>query len=202
MAPARGTADWRYWWTARPTDPRSTPSIAVVPGLSFGQALSQAASVVEVEELDSLEDGLSRLARVPVATLGGVGFAAVVTDGISFAVLTTPAPTALAAARSADEPAALMDLDVSILHRVLIEQAWQLIDDEHHVGYAHDVDEALAAARSGDGIAILLRATPVDAVASVAAAGARMPRKSTFFTPKPASGLVMRRFADQVGTSA
>jgi uncharacterized protein (DUF1015 family) len=34
-------------------------------------------------------------------------------------------------------------------------------------------------------------------VAAIAAAGARMPRKSTLFTPKPASGLVMRRFADQ-----
>ena len=48
-----------------------------------------------------------------------------------------------------------------------------------------------------DGTAVLLRPTPVEAVAAVAAAGARMPRKSTLFTPKPASGLVMRRFADQ-----
>jgi uncharacterized protein (DUF1015 family) len=32
----------------------------------------------------------------------------------------------------------------------------------------------------------------VTAVTAVAAAGERMPRKSTLFTPKPASGLVMR----------
>ena len=51
------------------------------------------------------------------------------------------------------------------------------------------------AARVG-GTAVLMRPTPVAAVAAVAAAGARMPRKSTLFTPKPASGLVMRRFAD------
>jgi uncharacterized protein (DUF1015 family) len=31
----------------------------------------------------------------------------------------------------------------------------------------------------------------------VAAAGERMPRKSTLSTPKPASGVVLRRFADQ-----
>jgi uncharacterized protein (DUF1015 family) len=37
----------------------------------------------------------------------------------------------------------------------------------------------------------------VNAVAEIAASGARMPRKSTLFTPKPASGLVMRRFADE-----
>jgi uncharacterized protein (DUF1015 family) len=58
------------------------------------------------------------------------------------------------------------------------------------------VDEALTAAKEADGTAILLRATPVAEVAAVAAAGARMPRKSTLFTPKPASGLLMRRFAD------
>ena len=44
---------------------------------------------------------------------------------------------------------------------------------------------------------MLVRATPVQAVAEVAAAGERMPRKSTLFTPKPASGVAIRRFADQ-----
>ncbi len=64
------------------------------------------------------------------------------------------------------------------------------------VDYAHSVTEALAAARGRGGTAVLLRPTPVAAVAAVAAAGARMPRKSTLFTPKPASGLLMRRFCD------
>jgi uncharacterized protein (DUF1015 family) len=41
-----------------------------------------------------------------------------------------------------------------------------------------------------------MRPTPVSAVVAVARAGGRMPRKSTLFTPKPASGLVLRRFAD------
>jgi uncharacterized protein (DUF1015 family) len=120
-----------------------------------------------------------------------------VTDGAAHAVISDPEPAALDAARAPGEPAALMDLDVSVLHRVLIVSAWGLVDDEHHVGYAHDVEEAVRAAESAAGIAVLLRPTPVGAVAAVAAVGARMPRKSTFFTPKPASGLVMRRFADQ-----
>jgi uncharacterized protein (DUF1015 family) len=72
-----------------------------------------------------------------------------------------------------------------------------LADSTETVGYAHSVEEAIADARRTGGTAVLLRPTPVAAVASVAAAGARMPRKSTLFTPKPASGLVMRRFADQ-----
>ena len=72
-------------------------------------------------------------------------------------------------------------------------------DDVDTVGYAHDIDEALRDAAASGGFAVLLRPTPVAAVAAVAAAGARMPRKSTLFTPKPASGLVMRRLADQPG---
>jgi uncharacterized protein (DUF1015 family) len=80
----------------------------------------------------------------------------------------------------------------------LIERAWNLPDDVDHVGYAHSVDEAMQQAKAGAGLAVLLRPTPVAAVAAVAAAGARMPRKSTLFTPKPASGLVMRRLVDQL----
>ena len=87
--------------------------------------------------------------------------------------------------------------DVTVLHRGLVESVWGLADEVDTVGYAHSVDEAVADARRTGGVAVLLRATPVAAVAAVAAEGARMPRKSTLFTPKPASGLVMRRFADQ-----
>ena len=64
------------------------------------------------------------------------------------------------------------------------------------VGYAHDIDEAIADAQASGGTAVLMRPTPVSAVVAVARAGGRMPRKSTLFTPKPASGLVLRRFAD------
>jgi uncharacterized protein (DUF1015 family) len=171
--------------------PQVHPIHRVIPGFSFADAAELAAGPFVVTETSSIESGLDALEQADD------GFAAVVTDGRHTAVIQHPSTDALAAARNPDEPPALLDLDVTVLHRVLIERAWRLTDDEHHVGYAHDVEEALAAAAATDGIAVLVRATPVAAVAAVAAAGARMPRKSTFFTPKPASGLVMRRFADQ-----
>jgi uncharacterized protein (DUF1015 family) len=125
------------------------------------------------------------------------GFAAVLTDGRQALLLTDPdGALATAAARPGEVPA-LADLDVTVLHRGLIERVWGLPDTEAVVGYAHNVAEAIRAAEERAGTAVLLRATPVSAVAAVAAAGARMPRKSTLFTPKPASGLVMRRLADQ-----
>jgi len=92
---------------------------------------------------------------------------------------------------------ALGELDITVLHRVLIERVWQLSDTVDNVGYAHSVSDALAEALHAGRTAVLVRATPVQAVAAVAAAGERMPRKSTLFTPKPASGVVIRRFADQ-----
>jgi uncharacterized protein (DUF1015 family) len=86
---------------------------------------------------------------------------------------------------------------VTVVHRGLVDRVWRLPDEVDTVGYAHTVEEAVADARENGGFALLLRPTPVAAVAAVAAAGARMPRKSTLFTPKPASGLVLRRLADQ-----
>jgi uncharacterized protein (DUF1015 family) len=151
-------------------------------------------------------DGWAAAERVvtsPVETLAALdqfhGFAAVLTDGASTYILADTDRKLAAAAAREGAVAALTELDVTVLHRGLVEQAWQLRDDEQTVGYAHSVDEAVQEARAQGGIALLLRPTPVAAVAAVAAAGARMPRKSTLFTPKPASGLVMRRLDDQLG---
>jgi uncharacterized protein (DUF1015 family) len=125
------------------------------------------------------------------------GFTAVLTDGNrSYLVRDHDGRLATAAQRPGESPA-LAELDVTVVHRGLVERIWGLPDDVDTVGYAHDVDEALSAAADAGGFAVLLRPTPVAAVAAVAAAGDRMPRKSTLFTPKPASGLVMRRLADQ-----
>jgi uncharacterized protein (DUF1015 family) len=126
-------------------------------------------------------------------------FAAVLTDGRSTFIVVDRDHRLTAEAERPGEPAALADLDVTVVHRALVERVWRLTDDVDTVGYAHTVDDALADAAASAGTAVLLRPTPVAAVAAVAAAGARMPRKSTLFTPKPASGLVMRRLADQRG---
>jgi uncharacterized protein (DUF1015 family) len=124
-------------------------------------------------------------------------FAGVLTDGQSTYIVVDRDRRLAKAATRPGEPAALADLDVTVVHRALVERVWQLDDDVSTVGYAHTVDEAVAEAAASGGVALLLRPTPVAAVAAVAAAGARMPRKSTLFTPKPASGLVMRRLVDQ-----
>ena len=161
----------------------------VVPGLSLADALSPVAAVAGVEPVE-----LSAALDLAENT---TGFAVVVTDGHDAALITDPDGTLRRAAQRPGDVPALTELDVTVLHRGLVEQIWDLVDDVATVGYAHSVDEAVHDAGAAGGIAVLLRPTPVAAVAAVAAVGARMPRKSTLFTPKPASGLLIRRLGDQ-----
>ncbi len=109
-----------------------------------------------------------------------------------------PDPSQLAAALGDGHSAAWSALDVSVLHGYVVPTLWQLADREDTVGYEHDVQAALAAASRSGGTAVLLKATPVEAVTAVAARGERMPRKSTLFTPKPRTGLLVRDHRDEL----
>jgi uncharacterized protein (DUF1015 family) len=67
----------------------------------------------------------------------------------------------------------------------------------HDIVYQHGVDNTLALLDKGEAqAAVLLRASTVAQIAAAARARRRMPAKSTFFYPKPRTGLVFRRFAD------
>ncbi len=191
---ARGPGPWDRGLTLLVDSSSYGPQVhaihRVIRGLRLGDALAAVTGAVRITPAD---DPIAALAE-----LDGVdGFAAVLTDGSSCAVLSDPDPALVEASGAPDDPRALAGLDVNVLHRGLVGRVWGLPDTENVVGYAHSTEDAIAAARASGGVAVLLRPTPVPAVAAVAAAGARMPRKSTLFTPKPASGLVMRRFADQ-----
>lgn len=161
--------------------------VVALPWEELLQRTRTAATVSAVVPLDQVEREL--------ASIDGFAVALAHSDGA--VIVSDLAADVVGAALGADAGSPLAGLDITVLHRVLVEHVWQLNDDVDSVGYAHDVEEALAAAESSGGTAVLVRATPVQAIAEVAAAGERMPRKSTLFTPKPASGLVIRRFADQ-----
>jgi uncharacterized protein (DUF1015 family) len=83
-----------------------------------------------------------------------------------------------------------------VLHHYLVSVAWGLTDDTATVEYEHDVESSVARAAATSGTAVLLNPTPAGVVAAVAADGERMPRKSTLFTPKPRTGLVIRDHHD------
>lgn len=96
---------------------------------------------------------------------------------------------------------ALRQLDVSILHTLVLERIFG-IDKENmanqiNLTYTRSADEALAAV---DGkranCCFLLNPTRVEEIREVAAAGDKMPQKSTYFYPKLTTGLVMNKIFD------
>jgi uncharacterized protein (DUF1015 family) len=164
----------------------------VVPGLSPAEAAGRASSGFDVRQVNGgVQDALDLLGKAGVD-----GHAYVVSDGTESWLLTQPDADQLADALPADRSEAWRSLDVTVAHLYLIRVLWGLEDREDVVDFRHDVPAALEAARASSGCALLLNPTPVADVAAVAAAGDRMPRKSTLFVPKPATGLLIRAFAD------
>ena len=63
----------------------------------------------------------------------------------------------------------------------------------HQLSYEHDLDRALAGVRAGHlDAAVLCRPATVAQIAATAHGGERMPPKTTFFWPKPRTGMVLR----------
>ncbi|TLY18412.1 MAG: DUF1015 domain-containing protein, partial [Nitrospirae bacterium] len=84
-------------------------------------------------------------------------------------------------------------LDVSILQQLAFRETLHLTpQDEERLIYIKDEEDALAAVTRGDGeLAFLLNSPKVTEVKDVARVGDRMPHKSTYFYPKPLTGLVL-----------
>lgn len=167
----------------------------VLPGRDAAELAGRSVPGAVVHDLDgqAWDAALSALAQ---AGTTGPAFLLASGDGGTLRLLTEPAADRLDAALPHDRSQAWRGLDVTVLHRYLVEILWGAVDDVDSVRYAHDVDEALALATATDGTAVLLNPTPIAAVAAVAAAGERMPRKSTLFLPKPRTGLVLRTLDD------
>ncbi|MBV9922915.1 MAG: DUF1015 family protein, partial [Pseudonocardia sp.] len=105
------------------------------------------------------------------------------TDGDRWRCLTDPDTTTVI-------PAAWRPLDVALVDVLLV-------DGQRRVLLRHAVAAAVDEARRSHGVALLVRPTATTTVLEVAARGVLMPRKSTFFVPKPRTGLVLRCFVDQ-----
>ena len=81
------------------------------------------------------------------------------------------------------------DLDVAVLEWFLLRRLLGGVEARH----VHTATEAAQAIAAGEAAAALLLAPPpFDAVRAVAEAGEAMPPKSTFFVPKPRTGVVIR----------
>jgi uncharacterized protein (DUF1015 family) len=83
-------------------------------------------------------------------------------------------------------------LDVSLLQHFVVGILCPTQQEQEAILYTKDDHEALDWVANGTGTgAFLLNATKVSEVQAVAQAGERMPHKSTYFYPKPLTGLVI-----------
>jgi uncharacterized protein (DUF1015 family) len=94
-------------------------------------------------------------------------------------------------------------LDVSVLHREVLQRELGLepaeLESERYLSYSRDVGLLLDRLQTGTAqAAFLLRPPAVSDVAEVARAGQVMPQKSTYFFPKPASGIVFNPLAASI----
>jgi uncharacterized protein (DUF1015 family) len=105
--------------------------------------------------------------------------------------LLTPRADALRAALQ-ELPEALHDVDAARFDVAILP----LLADAD-LAYRNDARVVAAAVAAGSAdAAILLRGAPVESIRAAAAAGVRMPEKTTYFAPKPRTGMVMRSLDD------
>jgi len=108
---------------------------------------------------------------------------------------------ALEQAMPVDWPSPVKDLDVSILHWLVLRLILGIDSakkEENCLQYTRDGLEALSGVDSGAWqLAFFLNPAPVSSVLAVADARVRMPQKSTYFYPKTATGLVINLLWDE-----
>ena len=172
---------------------RVDPIHRVVPELGLDAAARAAADGFRVTEQPS--EGMPPAEAVHrwITSPEGTGF--LLSDGERLVHVADPSDDMRSAVPS-EAPTAWRRLDVVLAHFGLLGRAWHRPDDPDSVLIAHSVEEALRLAAERAGVAVLLRAPSPGDVAAVARAGARMPRKSTLFVPKPRTGLVLRPLSD------
>lgn len=137
---------------------------------------------------DSLPQALEALA----AARRGGGNAFVLAGDGRYRMLRGPGEETLKRTVRADRPEEWRHLDATVLHAVLLDTVWRVPDAQDHIGYLHDAEAAVREAQRCGGTAVLLHPVDEGVVRRLAEQGVTMPRKSTSFGPKPATGLVLR----------
>ncbi|GAA2512701.1 DUF1015 domain-containing protein [Streptomyces gobitricini] len=159
--------------------------------LSVADALTALGDEFRVRTVDGpLPAALDALAA---AALEGNAFL-LAGDG-RFHLVDRPSPALVARTIPADRPEAWRTLDATVLHATLIDHVWDVPDTPEGITYIHDAHAAVAQAERRGGTAVLMHPVREDVVRDLARQGVTMPRKSTSFGPKPATGLVLRSLA-------
>ncbi|TXS03299.1 DUF1015 domain-containing protein [Streptomyces sp. col6] len=157
-------------------------------GLPVADALAALAGLFRIREvagplpraLDALADAAAEGNAFLLAGDGG------------FHLVDRPDEALLSRTVPAERPAAWRTLDATVLHSALLDHVWEIPDDPAHIAYIHDTAAAVEQAERHHSTAVLMHPVREELVRDLARQGVTMPRKSTSFGPKPATGLVLR----------
>lgn len=114
-----------------------------------------------------------------LAFAGGAGF-----------VLTERQKDSVLAVNTTEESISLKELDVTVLHTVILE-ALLGVSGLEQISYTRDAAEAIRAVDEGAAVSFLMNPPSVDDMQKIALGGEKMPQKSTYYFPKILSGLVI-----------
>lgn len=158
-------------------------------GVPVSDALAALDGLFRVRHLEvPLPEALEALADAACA-----GNAFLLAGDGAFHLVDRPDPDLLARTIPADRPAAWRTLDATVLHATLLDHVWHVPEDSPaHIAYIHDTPATVRKAERDGGTAVLMHPVREEVVRDLARQGVTMPRKSTSFGPKPASGLVLR----------
>lgn len=158
-------------------------------GVPVSDALAALEGLFRVRHLEMpLPEALEALADAACA-----GNAFLLAGDGSFHLVDRPDPDLLTRTIPADRPAAWRTLDATVLHATLLDHVWLIPeDDPTRIAYIHDTAATVRKAERDGGTAVLMHPVREEVVRDLARQGVTMPRKSTSFGPKPASGLVLR----------
>ncbi|MEI6862775.1 MAG: DUF1015 domain-containing protein [Candidatus Omnitrophota bacterium] len=159
-----------------------------IGGLSKAEAILRLEKFFSIEKMSTLSKMMSRL-----EALSGSHTFGMYMGGKDFLILS------LKDVRYSDnaiknKPKDWKRLDVSILHLFIFQNVLGISDSDDNIDFFKSPEETAAAVRSGKfKIAFFLNPTKAWQVRRIAHIGERMPRKATYFYPKPVSGLVINK---------
>ncbi|MGW1181673.1 DUF1015 family protein [Streptomyces drozdowiczii] len=157
-------------------------------GLPVADALAALAGLFRIREVA----GPLPRALDALADAAGEGNAFLLAGDGGFHLVDRPDEALLSRTVPADRPTAWRTLDATVLHSALLDHVWRIPDDPAHIAYIHDTAAAVEQAERHGSTAVLMHPVREELVRDLARQGVTMPRKSTSFGPKPATGLVLR----------
>lgn len=177
----------------------SNPGLIILPthrlifdyqSMNSSDILAKAADYFEVEQLETRADLEKKLENTG-SQIGTIGF--VSKEGYYLLSLKSPE---VMVELSPERAQAWRDLDVSILHKLLLEKIMQIdpekIDNLENIKYLREPDLGYAEVQEKDtSFLFILNATRIDQVTDCTDDGEKMPQKSTDFYPKIVTGFAM-----------